>query len=526
MINQLASREILTVTTNLGFAMDQVAAEQPLAFVSEGDTVVILPRLYTGHGEWSQTPQGRVPSAFVRVSLVNSSMTGNWVQPGGGQLATTLICAIVAAYAAYSLPTAWFFASLVGLLAAWILGATSMFAATGWLVPWLSQSIAMTASGLIQHSLTQRHVRGRADLIRQDLQGVIAREKLQRGGDREILRLEATEQVVSIMFIDIVGFSRAAERQTPKEAFTSLKSLIDTLRETVTEYGGSVDRTMGDGMLCVFGYDTQGESDSRMHADRALKCAEAIQKDNIMRILEANKTGQAVFPLRIGINTTGVYIGNLGDAETTDFTVIGNGVNFANRLESACDRHMVMVGASTRDLVFEAEYFLPRLRKRYIRIKHHDELIEAFEFDPFYEDEKTLVEGDEAYRQYLGTERSDTRWPIPEAGLIRAMTDQGDGEMVNFSHGGFTLKLPGYFAKGVIINLEMDTIDGSLGERLESLGLKQFVVEVRWARPGGDGYIHGCEIKNLNEEQCEDIVNALRTCLQQHSRMDSVQLVS
>ena len=57
------------------------------------------------------------------------------------------------------------------------------------------------------------------------------------------------------MFIDIVGFSRAAEKQTPREAFSSLKRLMDRLRHAVHEHGGVVDRTLGDGMLCVFGYD-------------------------------------------------------------------------------------------------------------------------------------------------------------------------------------------------------------------------------------------------------------------------------
>src|SRR5690606_6374571 len=104
--------------------------------------------------------------------------------------------------------------------------------------------------------------------------------------------------------------------------------------------GGYVDRTLGDGMLCVFGYSAEGgPGESQYHADQALTCAAAIQRKNIQRILDARSTGDAVFPLRIGINTAGVFIGNLGDSVNSDFTVIGNGVNFASRLEHSCDRH-------------------------------------------------------------------------------------------------------------------------------------------------------------------------------------------
>ncbi len=276
---------------------------------------------------------------------------------------------------------------------------------------------------------------------------------------------QATERIVTVMFIDIVGFSRMAEQQTPKQAFSRLKKLMKELRLDVIEHGGYVDRTLGDGMLCVFGYDQKEHPGGQNHANSAVLCAASIQRKNVRRILGAQKSGEAVFPLRIGINTAGSFVGNLGDRNDSDFTVIGNGVNFASRLESSCDRHMVMIGTSTRELVRGVGNADAALRKRYIRIKHHSDLQVAFEYDPFLGHEGLLVEGDEAYRLFIGAERGQVRHPCPAESSIRVHTNLGDGGLVNYSDHGFTIKLHSYYAVGVIINMTVDAPDGYLGEQ-------------------------------------------------------------
>src|SRR5690606_29442221 len=85
LINQITHQEIDKNTTNIKIALVLVEKKMPLKFVKEGDTVIILPKLFTGHGEWTQTPLGTVPSSFVKVSAVNSALTGSWIDPPSGQ---------------------------------------------------------------------------------------------------------------------------------------------------------------------------------------------------------------------------------------------------------------------------------------------------------------------------------------------------------------------------------------------------------------------------------------------------------
>jgi hypothetical protein len=290
-----------------------------------------------------------------------------------------------------------------------------------------------------------------------------------------------------------------------------LKRLLGALRETVHAHGGYVDRTMGDGMLCVFGGEfgetvTSGSD----HAGQAVACATEIQVHNLQRILKAGKSNQAVFPVRIGINTANVFLGNLGDTEKLDFTVIGGGVNLAQRLEAACDRHMVMLGAATRDLVMQDPHVVRMMRRRHIRIKHSDDLLEAYELDPFVDEPHLVVEVEEAYRVFIGVERVDTRHPVPDVGSIKVMTSHGDGDLINFSNDGFTISLPKYYGQGVTLTMHMDTHDGELSDRLETQNLVPIVLEVRWARPGRGGFMHGCLIKNMTVEQRAEIIATLR----------------
>lgn len=511
------------------FFKDDASRERSVAWVKPGDTVMILTDLRQAQTPYEATSLGRMPAAFVDMALASSALTGRWftVLPGRGLL-SFFLC-FVAAYLATRLDRRRLWAATFGgTLLLIVLGNVS-FSAFGIMVPWFSPGFAFLVTGVGCALAAARKDQTRLALLRHDLDGRISPDKLQAMLERDALtRLDASEQVVTMMFIDIVGFSRAADRQTPKEAFSSLKSLIDQMRTAVYDYGGVVDRTMGDGMLCVFGFDLQKRSTNEedahqagraaaLAATQAVECAARIQRDNMHRMLRAQKTHEAVFPLRVGVNTAGVYVGNLGDSDKVDLTVIGSGVNFAQRLEAACDRHMVMLGAATRDLVQNVESVGSGLRKRHIRVKHSTELVEAYEFDPFHTQAQLLLEGDEAYRVLVGIERSDMRWPVPDPSLIQVSTSFGEAEMINFSLDGFTIRLNDYYAKDVALTLRLDTPDRELGLRLERAGLDSIMLEVRWARPDGNSYVHGCQIKSLSKDQRSDVISMLRDIVQRHA---------
>ncbi len=134
---------------------------------------------------------------------------------------------------------------------------------------------------------------------------------------------QGVEVTVSIMFVDVRGFTSFAEQASAPEVVATLNSLFEVMVPIVKEHGGHVDKFMGDGMLAVFGAP-EGYAD---HADRAVAAGVAI--------VEAVNVPGAELQVGAGINTGTVVAGSIGGAGRLNFSVIGDAVNVAARVEAA-----------------------------------------------------------------------------------------------------------------------------------------------------------------------------------------------
>jgi adenylate cyclase len=140
----------------------------------------------------------------------------------------------------------------------------------------------------------------------------------------EGISLAGEEVEVTIMFVDVRDFTGFAERETAAQVVASINRLFERIVPVIRDHGGHVDKFIGDGLLAVFGAPRR-QAD---HADQALAAALGI--DAVVR------SGQAG-PLRVGIglNSGPVVAGNVGGAGRFEFTVIGDAVNVAARVEAA-----------------------------------------------------------------------------------------------------------------------------------------------------------------------------------------------
>ena len=158
--------------------------------------------------------------------------------------------------------------------------------------------------------------------------------------------LGGRSQNVTILFADIKGFTAIAERLGPQQTVSMLNEYFTAMVEIVFEHHGILDKYIGDAIMAVFGAPFTSPRD----ADNAVKVAIAMQR----ALLEFNRRQQAVglppFEVRIGINSGDVVAGNIGSTRRMDYTVVGDGVNVAARLESA-NRYLgthILISASTR----------------------------------------------------------------------------------------------------------------------------------------------------------------------------------
>ncbi len=200
-----------------------------------------------------------------------------------------------------------------------------------------------------------REVQRRTDLGRFMSQELV--DKIIRG--EHPLALGGERREVSILFADVVAFTPLAETRKAEEVVALLNELFTVLTEVVFRHGGVVDKFVGDAIMAVWGAPVAHED----HAIRALRAAE-----DMMRFLETAaddwRTRYGVeIRLGVGINSGEAIVGNIGSSKRMEYTVIGDVVNVAARLETIATPNQVLVGGGTRDLVGD-EFELRRLGAR------------------------------------------------------------------------------------------------------------------------------------------------------------------
>ena len=141
---------------------------------------------------------------------------------------------------------------------------------------------------------------------------------------REGTSLEGEEVEVTMMFIDVRDFTGFAESSSAVDVVATINRLFETAVPIIHSHGGHIDKYVGDGLLAIFGAPRrQGD-----HADQALRAALEIE-----RAIDAEFEGD--LSIGIGLNTGEVVAGNIGGGGRLEFSVIGDAVNIAARVEAA-----------------------------------------------------------------------------------------------------------------------------------------------------------------------------------------------
>lgn len=161
----------------------------------------------------------------------------------------------------------------------------------------------------------------------------------------ELLKLGGERKEITAFFSDVAGFTAISESMSPEALVGLLNEYLSEMTDIILEHGGTVDKYEGDAIVAFFGAPRAAEN----HALDACAVSLQMQKRLAQMRTEWKKAGKAALFVRIGLNSGPAIVGNMGSSTRFDYTMMGDTVNTAARLEGVNKQYgtSIMIGAQT-----------------------------------------------------------------------------------------------------------------------------------------------------------------------------------
>jgi|CXWL01.1.fsa_nt_gi adenylate cyclase len=217
----------------------------------------------------------------------------------------------------------------------------------------LGRALCSQISGAVRHLALQRKTR-RDEILRANLSRYLSEQVAQAVLEGRLdLKLGGQRKQVSVLFVDVRGFTRLSEQLPPESILQILNAHFGKVVPIIKAAQGTVDKFIGDALMAVFGAPNELPD----HPLRAVRAAMEIQKAAVALAAELSQTvlsgasGHEAFGVGVGVNTGLAVAGNLGTEDRREFAVIGDAVNVASRLCANAQAGEVLVGPQTAEAI-------------------------------------------------------------------------------------------------------------------------------------------------------------------------------
>lgn len=280
------------------------------------------------------TPFGEIDPGFVaHATAIDNLLHGEAMRPAPRWFLPLAVFLMALAGAGILLrihSTMGGVAALVAVLAAYGAGNYLAFArAHLWLplvVPVAALALAYVSAAAIRYATTGRELRRTRGTLDRYVSPALVDYVLE---NLETVELGGQKKELTILFSDVRNFTTLTESSDPTELITLLNEYLAAMTEIIFKYDGIVDKFIGDGILAYWGAFTPGKNHALLAAQASLEMLERLAALNRRWEGEGRKT----IAIGIGLNTGEVIFGNVGSGKKIEFTVIGDPVNLASRLE-------------------------------------------------------------------------------------------------------------------------------------------------------------------------------------------------
>ena len=293
------------------------------------------------------------PGVETHASLLAGALSGTIkTRPPGGQGLMTLATLAIGLLMSFAMPRL----GVIGVLSMAVLVISSILTLQtialqqlGWFVP-IATTLFLTALIALLNLIAGYFVEGKSRRAVVERFGEYVAPQLvaQMASDPQHYRMEGENKELTILFADIRGFTPIAESMPPQVLREFLNRFLGAMTDIVHRYNGTVDKYMGDAVMAFWGAPINDAT----HAEHAVSAAIAMQEEIIKLNVEFAQRGWPVLQVGIGLNSGVVRVGDMGSAQRRAYTVIGDAVNIAARLESLSKslQTPIVVGHRTTEL--------------------------------------------------------------------------------------------------------------------------------------------------------------------------------
>ncbi|MEF3307296.1 adenylate/guanylate cyclase domain-containing protein [Paenibacillus sp. GYB004] len=337
------------------FSFSDVLSGKIDANMFENDIVLIGPYTTALQDEY-MTPMSRAIKMFgveIHANMVQSILDNRFWNEAG-KPAGIAILALVVLLAAFLFGTFrgraalfWFIGLSVLYIGAFIVANEALRIYLPIFYPLLT-IILMYVWSIVDHYLAERRERGRVTgIFGRFVPKAVVDQMLASGNE---VKLGGERMDISLIFVDIRGFTTLSEKLEPEQVIQFLNEYLDVCTKAVFKYNGTLDKFIGDGVMAMFGAPVKYDN----HAEMAVRAALEMKKQTAS--LEERLMQKLGFTVRfgIGINCGPAIVGNIGSEELRlDYTAIGDTVNLAARLESNAKPGQILISDALYERVKE-----------------------------------------------------------------------------------------------------------------------------------------------------------------------------
>jgi len=299
----------------------------------------------------------------------------------------------------------------------------------------------------------------------------------------------AQSREVTILLSDIRGFTALSERFEAIQIVKMLNNYFSQMNEVILNYGGMIDKYMGDAIMVLFGVPEQHPDDAQRAVDCAVEMQIAMEKVNRKNKAE----GLPELFVGIGINSGSVSAGQIGSELHNEYTVIGDEVNLASRIESHSLRGQILISEQTYQKVKD---YVEIASTNKVSVKGKSEMLTLYELQESHWQKKLIV----PRREIRASIRVmiDASFPFQIISGKDVLPDIHTGQAKNISYNGIfaIIQQPMEILTDIKLSLSLSLLGG------ESRDIYGKIVNIR---KRDDGYGCGIEFSSLDEDSQQTI---------------------